>query len=68
MHQSQKQTHNAFLVVLGQVLYIMHTSATQMHAAIDGPSANGPQLPASQSMVHLFVHNVEQSDHNSYSN
>ena len=39
-----------------------------MHAAMDGPSAIGPQWPASQSIVHLFVHNVEQSGHNSYSN
>ena len=46
----------------------MHASATQMHAAMEGPSANGPQWPASQSMVRLFVHNVEQSGHNSYSN
>ena len=46
----------------------MHASATQMHAAMEGPSANGPQGPASQSMVCLFVHNVEQSGHNSYSN
>ena len=36
----------------------MHASTTQMHTAMDGPSANGPQWPASQSMVRLFVHNV----------
>ena len=46
----------------------MHASTTQMHAAVDGPSATGPQWPASQSMVRLFVHNVEQIGHNSYSN
>ena len=46
----------------------MHASTTKMHAAVDGPSATGPQWPASQSMVRLFVHNVEQSGHNSYSN
>ena len=43
----------------------MHASATQMHAVMDGPSANRPQRPASQSMVRLFVYNVEQSGHNS---
>ena len=46
----------------------MHTSATQMHAAMDGPSANRPQWPASQSVVRLCVHIVEQGGHNSYSN
>ena len=46
----------------------MHASTTQMHAAVDGPSATGPQWPASQSMGRLFAHNVEQSGHNSYSN
>ena len=46
----------------------MHASTTQMHAAMDGPSATGPQWPASQSLVRLFVHNVEQRGHNSYSN
>ena len=40
----------------------------KMRAAVDGPSATGPQWPASQSMGRLFVHNVEQSGHNSYSN
>ena len=45
----------------------MHASTIQMHAAVDGPSATGPQWPASQSEVRLFVHNVEQSGH-SYSN
>ena len=46
----------------------MHASTIQMHAAVDGPSATGPQWPASQSEVRLFVHNVERSGHNSYSN
>ena len=46
----------------------MHASTTQIHAAMDGPSATGPQWRASQSMVHLLVHNVEQSGHNSNSN
>ena len=46
----------------------MHALATQMHAYMEGPSANEPQWPESQSMVRLFVHNVEQSSHNSYSN
>ena len=46
----------------------MHASATQMHAAMDGPGSNRPQRLASQSMVSLFVHNVVQSGHNSYSN
>ena len=46
----------------------MHASTTQMHAAVDGPSATGPQWPASQSKVRLFVHNVEHSGHNSYRN
>ena len=67
MHQSQQHTHHACLVVSGQVLYIMHASATQLHAAMDGASADGPQWPASWSMVCLFVHNVKQSTHISYS-
>ena len=46
----------------------MHALATQMHAAMYGTSATGPQWLASQSMVHLLVHNVEQSGRNSYSN
>ena len=46
----------------------MYALASQMHATMDGPSATGPQCPASQSMVRLFVHNVEQSGHNSCSN
>ena len=46
----------------------MHASTTQMHAAVDGPSATGPPWPASQSIMRLFMHNVEQSGHNSYSN
>ena len=68
MHQSQQQTQHACLAVSGQKQRIMHAIATQMHAAMDGPSAIGPQWPASQSMVCLFMHNVEQTGHNSYSN
>ena len=47
---------------------MMHASDTQVYAAMDSPSATEPQWPASQSMVHLFVHNEEQSGRNSFSN
>ena len=47
---------------------ILHALAIQMHADMDSPSADGPQWSASQSIVRLFVHNVEQSGCNSYRN
>ena len=59
MHQSQQQTHHTCLAVSGWDWCIIHASATQMHATMDGPSVNGPQWLASQSIVYLFVHNVE---------
>ena len=43
MHQFQQQTHHACWAVSGQEQCIMHASTTQMHAAVDGPSATGPQ-------------------------
>ena len=59
MHPFQQQTHHAYRAVSGREQCIMHASTIQMHAAVDGPSATGPQWPASQSEVRSFVHNVE---------